>query len=59
VSGANKAPRYTFDLVCPVCKATCMVETENREVPPRYCGDCLAEQVQIVELTIVRVEVQP
>ena len=48
--------KYTFDMICPRCKREDMIETENREPPPkRCCGDCLMLDVEVVELKIVRV----
>jgi hypothetical protein len=35
-----------------------MVETDNRDVPPRLCcGDCLMLNVETIELKVVRVMV--
>ena len=47
---------YTFDLACPRCGKTSMTATENREPPPEVnCGDCLMNDAEVVEFTIVRV----
>ena len=49
---------YTFDLECPRCGNVSTMVLADREPPPRVnCGDCLYKDVEVVELTIVRVTV--
>jgi len=47
---------YTFELECPRCKRESV--SGSSKVPSRInCGDCLFNDTEIVELTIVRVTV--
>ena len=47
---------YTFDLVCPRCGKESQTVTEKKAPPPVVnCGDCLMNDVEVVEFKIVRV----
>ena len=49
---------YLFDLVCPRCGKESKTTTEKKAPPPVVnCGDCLMDDVEIVEFKIVRVVV--
>jgi transcription elongation factor Elf1 len=49
---------YTFELKCPRCKKESSIEIDKSTVDaPINCGDCLMNDVEIVEMTIVRVEI--
>lgn len=49
---------YTFDMKCPRCNKWSEMVTQNREPPPHVnCGDCLMDDVEVVELKIVKVTV--
>ena len=52
---------YRFDLVCPRCnKSSQAAQVDQKTPPPRVsCGDCLMNDVEIVELKIVSVTVEP
>jgi hypothetical protein len=48
--------RYTYDLKCPCCEASTLIETDSRlPLPVIYCPECIID-IQI-ELDIVRVHV--
>ena len=50
---------YRFDLVCPRCHKTSEATGTQQVPPPRVsCGDCLMDDVEIVELKEVRVTVE-
>jgi hypothetical protein len=50
---------YRFDLVCPRCHKTSEATGTQQVPPPRVsCGDCLMDDVEIVELKVVRVTVE-
>jgi endogenous inhibitor of DNA gyrase (YacG/DUF329 family) len=52
--------RYRYELKCPRCGKTTEQTTENKTDPPRIsCGDCLMNDVEVVEFKVVRVEVLP
>jgi ribosomal protein S27AE len=47
---------YKFDLVCPRCGRESEINAEHRVPPPRVnCGDCLMDDVEIVEFKVVNV----
>jgi YD repeat-containing protein len=49
---------YRFDLLCPRCGKRSETTTVNREPPPHVkCGDCLMNDVEVVEFNIVGVTV--
>ena len=49
---------WTFDLVCPRCGKESQIATENNEPPPAVnCGDCLMDDVEVVEFKIVKATV--
>jgi hypothetical protein len=51
---------YRFDLICPACNKQSETVGDKRVPPPGvYCGDCLMDRVEIVEMKVLRVEVQP
>jgi len=50
---------YRFDLVCPRCGKLSETVGDRKAPPPRLnCGDCLINDVEIVELKVVAVEVR-
>lgn len=50
---------YTFEMMCERCKHAYIVETNIDGPPPQLtCRECFANDKEIVELEIVRVEVQ-
>jgi hypothetical protein len=48
---------YTVELKCPHCGQQSQIVCVDQEVPHVNCGNCLANKLEIVELTIIRVEV--
>ena len=51
--------RYTFELSCPRCKQdTVMVLLDASEVDGIKCGNCMMEDVEVVNLVIDRVHME-
>ena len=51
--------QYTFELHCPRCgQDTVMVLLDSNEVDNLKCGNCLMEDVEVVNLIIERVHVE-
>jgi glutaredoxin len=51
---------YVFELECPHCGRTSELIASKEDPPPKlYCLECLEQRRKSVELTIVRVTVQP
>jgi len=49
---------WIFDLECPRCGKTSQSTTINNKVPPVVnCGDCLMNDVEVVEFKIVKATV--
>jgi transcription elongation factor Elf1 len=49
---------YRFNLTCPRCGKVSETTTPLRNPPPKVsCGECLMDDVEIVELKIASVEV--
>lgn len=49
---------YTFHLVCPVCGVT-SEQVRDRATNPRLnCGNCLIENVEIVEMKVIGVSAE-
>lgn len=48
-------PMYRIELCCPRCNRAYETHSEKRN-PRVQCGDCLMEDVEIVEMTVVNVE---
>jgi len=47
---------YHFELICPRCNKTSSTRTTWRIPPPHVnCGDCLMNDVEIVEMKVVAV----
>ena len=55
--------KYNFELKCPRCNKdstmtlTKVAKDNVAEYPRVNCGDCLYNDIEVVELTIVRVHV--
>jgi Zn ribbon nucleic-acid-binding protein len=50
--------RYRFELECPRCKRESELESNNKDaIPFVNCGDCLMNDIEVVEFKIVRVHV--
>lgn len=48
---------YRFHLVCPSCGKTNSDQVrDNLEPPTVSCGDCLMDRVEMVRMTVDRVE---
>jgi hypothetical protein len=48
---------YLFDLVCPRCSRTSRaMQTTRAPSPHMQCGDCLMDDVEVVEFKVVKVE---
>ena len=52
---------YVFELKCPRCgkQEQIICTGSGQEVPHVNCGDCLWNDVEVVELTIAQVSVVP
>jgi len=51
--------RYTFELHCPRCKQDIvMVLLDANEVDNLKCGNCMMENVEVVNLVIERVHME-
>ena len=49
---------YTFELECPRCgRASMTVGTKRIPPPVVNCGDCLMNDVEVVEFKVIRVTV--
>ena len=49
---------YHFDLVCPKCGKESDTVSDHRVPPPRVnCGDCLVNDLDVVEMKVTKVEV--
>ena len=47
---------FRFDLVCPRCNRTSQMTQERRVPAPTVnCGDCLMDDVEVVEFKVVTV----
>jgi len=47
--------RYHFDLICPRCGKQSETDGTKKVPPPIVnCGDCLMDDVQIIEMKVVR-----
>ena len=51
--------RYVFELKCPRCKRDSEITfTKHEPLPVVNCGECLFNDVEVVELTVVRILVE-
>lgn len=49
---------YRFDLICPRCNKQSETVGCRRVPPPRVCcGECLLDDVWVVEMKVLKVEV--
>jgi hypothetical protein len=50
---------YRFWLVCPRCGKESETVSDDRHTPPPVvnCGDCLMDDVEVVEMKVVQVDV--